>query len=63
MTERSKKNKEIKKIIIINIKYYLNYIIDILNKKRQKYKVEEKRKSICKCNCERNRIVEKINKE
>ena len=55
MTERSKKNKEIKKIIIINIKYYLNYIIDILNKKRQKYKVEEKRKSICKYNCERNK--------
>ena len=55
MTERSKKNKEMKKIIIINIKYYLNYIIDILNKKRQKYKVEEKRKSICKCNCERNK--------
>ena len=44
MTERSKKNKEIKKIIIINIKYYLNYIIE--------------RKSICKCNCERNKIVE-----
>ena len=39
MTERSKKNKEIKKIIIINIKYYLNYIIDILNKKRQKYEL------------------------
>ena len=58
MTERSKKNKEIKKIIIINIKYYLNYIIDILNKKRQKYELEEKRKSICKCNCERNSIVE-----
>ena len=58
MTERSKKNKEIKKIIIINIKYYLNYIIDILNKKRQKYKVEEKRKSVFKSNCERNKIVE-----
>ena len=57
MTERSKKNKEIKKIIIINIKYYLNYIIDILNKKRQKYKVEEKRKSIYKSICERNNIV------
>ena len=57
MTERSKKNKEMKKIII-NIKYYLNYIIDILNKKRQKYKVEEKRKSVYKSNCERNRIVE-----
>ena len=58
MTERSKKNKEIKKIIIINIKYYLNYIIDILNKKRQKYKVEEKRKSVYKSNWERNKIVE-----
>ena len=58
MTERSKKNKEIKKIIIINIKYYLNYIIDILNKKRQKYKVEEKRKFVYKSNCERNKIVE-----
>ena len=58
MTERSKKNKEIKKIIIINIKYYLNYIIDILNKKRQKYKVEEKRKSEYYSNWERNRIVE-----
>ena len=58
MTERSKKNKEIKKIIIINIKYYLNYIIDILNKKRQKYKVEEKRKLVFKSNCERNKIVE-----
>ena len=58
MTERSKKNKEIKKIIIINIKYYLNYIIDILNKKRQKYKVEEKRKPVWKSNCERNKIVE-----
>ena len=46
MTERSKKNKEKKKILIINIKYYLNYIIDILNKKRQKYKVEEKRKPV-----------------
>ena len=57
MTERSKKNKEIKKIII-NIKYYLNYIIDILNKKRQKYKVEEKRKSVYESNCERNKIVE-----
>ena len=43
MTERSKKNKEIKKIIIINIKYYLNYIIDVLGEKRRKYKVEEKR--------------------
>ena len=58
MTERSKKYKEIKKIIIINIKYYLNYIIDILNKKRQKYKVEEKRKSVYKSNWERNKIVE-----
>ena len=34
------------KIIIINIKYYLNYIIDILNKKRQKCKVGEKRKKL-----------------
>ena len=58
MTKRSKKNKEWKKIIIINIKYYLNYIIDILNKKRQKYKVEEKRKSVYKSNWERNKIVE-----
>ena len=58
MTKRSKKNKEIKKIIIINIKYYLNYIINILNKKRQKYKVEEKRKSVYKSNSERNKIVE-----
>ena len=55
MTKRSKKNKEIKKIIIINIKYYLNYIIDILNVKKQKYHIEGKRKSICKCNCERNK--------
>ena len=46
------------KKIIINIKYYLNYIIDILNKKRQKYKVEEKRKLVFKSNCERNKIVE-----
>ena len=58
MTERSKRNKEIKKIIIINIKYYLNYIIDILNKKRQKYKVEEKIKSVFKSNWERNKTDE-----
>ena len=61
MTERSKKNKEIKKIIIINIKYYLNYIIDILNEKKQIYHIyhiKEKRKLVFKSNCERNKIVE-----
>ena len=61
MTERSKKNKEIKKIIIINIKYYLNYFIDILNEKKQMYHIyhiKEKRKSVFKSNCERNKIVE-----
>ena len=58
MTERSKKNKEMKKIIIINIKYYLNYIIDILNVKKQKYHIKEKRKLVFKSNCERNSIVE-----
>ena len=58
MTERSKKNKEIKKIIIINIKYYLNYIIDILNVKKQKYHIEGKRKSVFKSKCERNKIAE-----
>ena len=61
MTERSKKNKELKKIIIINIKYYLNYIIDILNEKKliyYIYHIKEKRKSVFKSNCERNKIVE-----
>ena len=51
------------KKIIINIKYYLNYIIDVLGEKRRKYKVEEKRKSICKYNCERNKQLKKIDKE
>ena len=46
------------KKIIINIKYYLNYIIDILNKIRQKYKIEEKRKPVWKSICEGNKIVE-----
>ena len=46
------------KKIIINIKYYLNYIIDILNVKKQKYHIEGKRKSVFKSNCERNKIVE-----
>ena len=46
------------KKIIINIKYYLNYIIDILNEKKQIYHIyhiKEKRKSVFKSNCERNR--------
>ena len=49
------------KKIIINIKYYLNYIIDILNEKKQIYyiyHIKEKRKSVFKSNCERNKIVE-----
>ena len=46
------------KKIIINIKYYLNYIIDILDEKKQKYHIEGKRKSVFKSNCERNKIVE-----
>ena len=46
------------KKIIINIKYYLNYIIDVLGEKRRKYKVEEKRKSVYECNWERNKIDE-----
>ena len=49
------------KKIIINIKYYLNYIIDILNEKKQTfhiYHIKEKRKSVYKSNWERNKIVE-----
>ena len=49
------------KKIIINIKYYLNYFIDILNEKKQIYHIyhiKEKRKSVYKSNCERNKIVE-----
>ena len=49
------------KKIIINIKYYLNYFIDILNEKKQIYHIyhiEGKRKSVFKSNCERNKIVE-----
>ena len=41
-----------------NIKYYLNYIIDVLNVKKQKYHIEGKRNSVFKSNCERNKIVE-----
>ena len=50
-----------KKIIIINIKYYLNYIIGVLNEKKQMYHIyhiKEKRKLVFKSNWERNKIVE-----
>ena len=49
------------KKIIINIKYYLNYIIDILNEKKQIYHIyhiKEKRKSVYESNWERNKIDE-----
>ena len=54
------------KKIIINIKYYLNYFIDILNEKKQIYHIyhiKEKRKSVYKSNWKRNSIVEVIAKE